>query len=470
MRHANVRNVDEVEVREMIKGRHNMRLRQLGKPAGSIALGATLTEVAPGGISFPRHAHYVNEEAIYILSGSGEARIGDSRVPVRPRDWIALRTGPEHAHQMANVSATEPLVYLCISTMRGAEMLSIPVPAKSALASPIRQARSASAASACFGPAAARSITGTASPRRAEFGPSRSFARRQREHDVARQARSPRSIARAAVCLAWPRLSKLGRCQRSSPRSRPSEPGLHRSAFPRLANDIGRQRQGYVLARECQREGCNVNASIYRYIPRIPGDIRLCHREDARRERLALSSRPRPSPQANEETPANNSPLSAGGLFTSGGSPVYDSERVDRPRAGFEPAADACGGMPDPCYSSLRTTGMRLFGKAAWYNLVGRQTANGEILDTVTATAAHRSLPLASYAKVTDIDNGRSVVVKINDRGPYSRGRILDLSPCAADALDIKRVGVVAVVVEPLVNRAGPTFATFQPSSTAVSQ
>src|SRR5215813_7932662 len=53
MRHANVRNADEVEVREMIKGRHNMRLRQLRKPADSIALGATLTEVAPGGISFP---------------------------------------------------------------------------------------------------------------------------------------------------------------------------------------------------------------------------------------------------------------------------------------------------------------------------------------------------------------------------------------------------------------------------------
>ena len=72
MRHANVRNADEVEAREMIKGRHNMRLRQLGKPAGSIALGAT--EVAPGGISFPRHAHHVNEEAIYVLSGSGEDR------------------------------------------------------------------------------------------------------------------------------------------------------------------------------------------------------------------------------------------------------------------------------------------------------------------------------------------------------------------------------------------------------------
>ena len=96
-------------------------------------------------------------------------------------------------------------------------------------------------------------------------------------------------------------------------------------------------------------------------------------------------------------------------------------------------------------------TGITLFGKAAWYNLVGRLTANGEILDTVTATAAHRTLPLASYAKVTNSDNGRSIVVKINDRGPYTRGRILDLSPRAADALDMKRVGVAAVVVEPLV-------------------
>jgi rare lipoprotein A len=111
---------------------------------------------------------------------------------------------------------------------------------------------------------------------------------------------------------------------------------------------------------------------------------------------------------------------------------------------------------------------MSLFGKAAWYNLVGRQTASGEILDT--ATAAHRSLPLASYAKVTNLDNGRSVVVKINDRGPYTRGRILDLSPHAADALDMKRAGVAAVAVEPLVNQAGPKVAVFQTSGTAVSQ
>jgi rare lipoprotein A len=111
------------------------------------------------------------------------------------------------------------------------------------------------------------------------------------------------------------------------------------------------------------------------------------------------------------------------------------------------------------------------YSKAAWYNLVGRQTASGEILDTVTATAAHRSLPLASYAKVTNLGNGRAVLVKINDRGPFGRGRILDLSPRAADVLDLKRVGVAAVIVEPVVNQMSPpTVAVLQTSGTAVSQ
>jgi rare lipoprotein A len=101
---------------------------------------------------------------------------------------------------------------------------------------------------------------------------------------------------------------------------------------------------------------------------------------------------------------------------------------------------------------------------------VGGRTASGEILDAVTATAAHRSLPLASYAQVTNLDNSRSVVVKINDRGPYTRGRIIDLSPRAADVLDMKLAGVVAVVIEPLVNQTAPTIAAFQGPGTAVAQ
>jgi len=101
---------------------------------------------------------------------------------------------------------------------------------------------------------------------------------------------------------------------------------------------------------------------------------------------------------------------------------------------------------------------------------VGGRTASGEILDSVTFTAAHRSLPLASYAKVTNLDTSRAVVVKINDRGPYTRGRIIDLSPRAADALDMKRAGVAAVIIEPLVNQQAPTVAEFQASGTAVAQ
>jgi rare lipoprotein A len=147
----------------------------------------------------------------------------------------------------------------------------------------------------------------------------------------------------------------------------------------------------------------------------------------------------------------------------------YGFARVEQQRPSFEPVAPVCGAVPDPC-PPMRAAGRSQFGKAAWYDFVGGRTASGEILDSVTATAAHRSLPLASYAKVTNLDNSRSVVVKINDRGPYNRGRIIDLSPRAADLLDMKRAGVVAVVIEPLVNQLAPTLAEFQSPGTAVAQ
>ena len=127
-------------------------------------------------------------------------------------------------------------------------------------------------------------------------------------------------------------------------------------------------------------------------------------------------------------------------------------ERPPQQRASFDPAGDECGGLWASCCAAARGGGISELGKGAWYNLVGNRTASGEILDTITATAAHRSLPLASYAKVTNLDSGLSVVVKINDRGPYTRGRVIDLSPRAADALDMKRAGVAVVVIEPLVN------------------
>jgi uncharacterized cupin superfamily protein len=79
----------------------------------------------PGAISFPFHYHCANEEAVYIISGTGTARVGDARVKVRPGDWIAYPVGPAHAHQMIN-DGTVPLVYLCISTAHKCEVLGYP--------------------------------------------------------------------------------------------------------------------------------------------------------------------------------------------------------------------------------------------------------------------------------------------------------------------------------------------------------
>jgi uncharacterized cupin superfamily protein len=113
-RHPNVVNRDEVPEMPMEKGKHRTKMRRLGAPAGSQMLGANLIEVAPGSVSFPFHYHCATEEAIYVLRGTGVARLGDQRVSVREGDWIAYPVGPEHAHQMINEGA-EPLVYLCVS-------------------------------------------------------------------------------------------------------------------------------------------------------------------------------------------------------------------------------------------------------------------------------------------------------------------------------------------------------------------
>ena len=153
----------------------------------------------------------------------------------------------------------------------------------------------------------------------------------------------------------------------------------------------------------------------------------------------------------NAETATDRSRSFACAAAQDRGSTAYGSEWAVQRSASLEPVTDGCSSVPDLCCGPVRMTKSSQFGKASWYDQVGGQTASGEILDTVTATAAHRSLPLASYAKVTNLDNRRSVIVKINDRGPYIRGRIIDLSPRAADMLEMKRAGVVAVVVEPLV-------------------
>lgn len=89
-------------------------------------------------------------------------------------------------------------------------------------------------------------------------------------------------------------------------------------------------------------------------------------------------------------------------------------------------------------------------GKASWYgsSFHGRLTANGEIYDMFGLSAAHPTFPLPSYAKVTNLKNGSSVMVRVNDRGPYAHGRVMDLSSKAADMLGYKQAGIGDVKVE----------------------
>jgi rare lipoprotein A (peptidoglycan hydrolase) len=136
-------------------------------------------------------------------------------------------------------------------------------------------------------------------------------------------------------------------------------------------------------------------------------------------------------------------------------------------------SADDGGGPADPYMASAQSLGGRQIGMAAWYNWVGSRTANGELLDTVTATAAHRTLALGSFAKVTSLETGRSVIVRINDRGPQVRRFIIDLSPRAADELDMRRSGVASVVIEPIAGSivaASPTIARFESTGAPVTQ
>ncbi len=89
-------------------------------------------------------------------------------------------------------------------------------------------------------------------------------------------------------------------------------------------------------------------------------------------------------------------------------------------------------------------------GEASWYGpgFHGEKTANGEIFNQNRLSAAHRTLPLGTKAKVTNTENGKSVDVKINDRGPYVGGRVIDLSRAAAKKLGMEKEGVTIIKIE----------------------
>jgi len=107
-------------------------------------------------------------------------------------------------------------------------------------------------------------------------------------------------------------------------------------------------------------------------------------------------------------------------------------------------------------------------GVASWYgpDFHGKKTASGEIYDMYAMTAAHKTLPISSYARVTNLENQRSVIVRINDRGPYHGNRVMDLSYAAAKKLDLDEAGTGAVEIKAI----APEQALAQLQNTAKNQ
>lgn len=160
-------------------------------------------------------------------------------------------------------------------------------------------------------------------------------------------------------------------------------------------------------------------------------------------------------------------PALACGLFCFSLANCANNSRID-PRYGVEPSAQVVEpGNPVPKGGGVYRVGSpyvvagrvyipqdnphyRADGVASWYgaDFHGRSTANGEIFDADAITAAHPTLPLPSYVRVTNLGNGRSLIVRVNDRGPYAGNRIVDVSKHAAFLLGFATNGTAWVRVE----------------------
>lgn len=115
-----------------------------------------------------------------------------------------------------------------------------------------------------------------------------------------------------------------------------------------------------------------------------------------------------------------------------------------QPRIGQEPTRSS------EDHSAPRSFNRVFSGKASYYSYSKRKTASGATFDRNSLTAAHRNLPFGTHVRVTDLKSSKSVVVRITDRGPWVRGRVIDLSLGAARSLEITNRGVVQVRAEVL--------------------
>jgi rare lipoprotein A (peptidoglycan hydrolase) len=154
----------------------------------------------------------------------------------------------------------------------------------------------------------------------------------------------------------------------------------------------------------------------------------------------------------NVPTPPARCPWTLGAaalaLFVYGGVVVRDAGQPAPP----PPVAVTEPAPAKPSTGSIHGIHRSDRGQASWYgsDFQGSPTASGEPFDMNALTAAHRTLPLGSYARVKNLDNGRSVVVRINDRGPHARRRTIDLSYAAAREIEMIGAGTAPVEVAPL--------------------
>ena len=131
-------------------------------------------------------------------------------------------------------------------------------------------------------------------------------------------------------------------------------------------------------------------------------------------------------------------------------SPRVTDQQVNLPRGGGRAQVGRPYRIAGRLYTPREDPNYDRTGVASWYGdaFHGRLTANGEVYDMHTLSAAHPTLPLPSYVRVTNLSNDHSVVVRVNDRGPFAHNRIIDLSKRAADVLDFRRDGLARVRVE----------------------
>lgn len=155
---------------------------------------------------------------------------------------------------------------------------------------------------------------------------------------------------------------------------------------------------------------------------------------------------PRPDPRDQHEVPAGtDGPPDDPTIVEAIVEPKPRAE--SRSKHGNPPAYRVRGKVYHPLADG---TGYKERGNASWYGKAfhGRLTSNREAYDMHALSAAHRTLPLPSYVRVTHLENGRSVIVRVNDRGPFHDQRIIDLSWAAAAKLDMVKQGVAPVEVE----------------------